>query len=529
MHIEQYTLFWRKAVEPKIEELITRSKSEPYFEVDKFEGNVLLTADSTLMSDYRRNEFFGFGTCAPSNFIPDFLFRQLFFPPIKTKKGSPFSAPYGLRKIEAQLLSEGFNVLTVAPDHLAPYIDHAKALGIHVMDPFGLGPASSTLAAILKKEPFLAVHFRNLLESREVKEAKKRGLKIIVGGPGVWQLDYRPNFVQKHGIDCVIQGEAETIVGKIFRAAMNGESLPANYEVSIDETPKLKEIPRIVNASVNGLIEIGRGCCRGCKFCSVTLRPLRWFPIEKILDEVDVNLERGGGNKGIILHEDDVMLYGSKNTLPDDEKLRKLHEAVVPKASGIAWSHCSLAAVAAKPKLFSQVAEVVRQKQRWWGVEIGLETGSTELVEKIMPAKAHPFKAHEWSEVVQTGMGLMHDNMLVPACTLIVGTPEETENDLLKTIEMVDDVKGCRSLIVPLFFVPMGRLKDENWFKETNMTKIHEELFIKCLEHDFHWLDDLIDLSFAESWKALAIKPFYKLFTSIAKFKIRRSGINAVW
>jgi radical SAM superfamily enzyme YgiQ (UPF0313 family) len=254
---------------------------------------------------------------------------------------------------------------------------------------------------------------------------------------------------------------------------------------------------------------------------------LRWFPIEKILDEVDVNLERGGGNKGIILHEDDVMLYGSKNTLPDDEKLRKLHEAVVPKASAIAWSHCSLAAVAAKPRLFSQVAEIVRQKQRWWGVEIGLETGSAELVEKIMPIKAHPFKPQQWPEVVRMGMGLMHDNMLVPACTLIVGTPEETENDLLKTIEMVDDVKGCRSLIVPLFFVPMGRLKDENWFKETNMTKIHEELLIKCLEHDFRWLNDLIDLSLAESWKALAIKPFYKLFTSIAKFKIRRSGINA--
>jgi radical SAM superfamily enzyme YgiQ (UPF0313 family) len=257
------------------------------------------------------------------------------------------------------------------------------------------------------------------------------------------------------------------------------------------------------------------------------LRPLRWFPLEKILQEVDVNLERGGGNKSIILHEDDVMLYGSKTTSPDEEKLLRLHEAVVPKAGGIAWSHCSLAAIAAKPKLFTQVAEIIRQKQRWWGVEIGLETGSPQLAAKIMPAKAHPFKAEEWPEVVRTGMALMHDNMLVPACTLIVGTPEETEDDLVKTMEMMDDVKDYRSLIVPLFFVPMGRLKDEDWFKESMMTKIHEELLIKCIEHDFRWLNSLIDMSFAESWKALAIKPLYKLFTSTAKFKIRRKGINA--
>lgn len=257
----------------------------------------MLTADSTLMSDYRRNEFLGFGTCAPSNFVPDFMFRRLFFPPIKTEDGIPASAPYGLRKIEAQLVKEGFNVLTVTPDHLGSFVQKAKVLGIHVMDPFGLGPASSTLASILKREPFLARYFRHLFELPEVREAEKRGMRIIVGGPGVWQLKYRPNFVEKYGIDCVIEGEAEKVVGRVFRAAVNDEPLPASYEVGVEESPRVEEIPDIVNASVNGLVEIGRGCCRGCKFCSVTLRPLRWFPVEKILGEVDVNLR--AGNRGV--------------------------------------------------------------------------------------------------------------------------------------------------------------------------------------------------------------------------------------
>jgi radical SAM superfamily enzyme YgiQ (UPF0313 family) len=486
--------------------------------------DVVLTADSTLMSDYHHNEFLGFGTCAPPNFIPDFFYEQLFFPAIKTKGGVPVAAPYGLRKIEAQLLKEGLNTSTVAPRHVKDCMREAKVLGIHVMDPFGLGPASSTFATVLKKEPFLARNFRQLLSLSEVRKAKRRGLKIIVGGPGTWQMHYRPNFVKSFGIDCVIEGEAENIVGRIFRAAVNGEDIPAVYEASVEETPALDEIPEIVKPSINGLVEIGRGCCRGCSFCSVTLRPLRWFPIEKIVKEIDVNLR--SNVRGVILHQDDVMLYGSKNTIPDDEKLIRLNEIASKKCAGVTWSHCSVAAVASKPKLFTKVAEIIRQKQPWWGAEIGLETGSPELAKKIMPAKAHPFKPEDWPELVRTGMGLMHDNMLVPACTLIVGVPEETENDVIKTIELMDDLKVFRSLIVPLFFVPMGRLKEEDWFRNTHMTKLHYELLIKCVEHDLYWLDNLISIGFAGNWKERVISPLYRLFIRITRHRMRRAGIN---
>jgi len=484
----------------------------------------LLTADQTLMSDYHHNEFLGFGTCAPPNFVPDWLYKWLFFPPLKTFNGMPVAAPYGLRKIEAQLLSEGFNVSTVAPNHLKEYIGEAKVLGIHVMDPFGLGPASSTLASILKKEPFLAQCFRALLNKSEIKEAKKCGLKIIVGGPGVWQFHYRQKFVEKYGIDCIVEGEAERVIGRIFHAALNGESLPQYYEVDAKETPSLEEIPNIVGPSVNGLVEVGRGCCRGCEFCSVTLRPLRWYPYEKILREIDVNIKTGNIN-WTCLHAEDVMLYGSKNTLPNDEKLIKLHELVAKKSESISWSHCSLAAVASKPKLFSKTAEIIQQKQPWWGAEIGIETGSTNLVKKVMPAKAHPFKPEQWPEVVRTSMGLMHDNKLVPACTLIVGAPEETEDDVIKTIELMDDLKDFRSLIVPLFFVPMGRLKDEDWFKDSQMSELHRELLIKCAEHDFHWVENLISLSVAGKWYANIMQSFYKIFAKIAKYKAKQAGI----
>ncbi len=485
---------------------------------------IILTADNTLMSNYRHNEFVGFGACAPPNVIPDFLYKWMFFPPIRPENGKQAAAPYGLRKIEAQLVKEGFNVVTVPPNELSKHVENAKVLGIHVMDPFGLGPASSTFACILKKEPYLAQYFRQLLNHPAIGRAKKRGLKIIVGGPGAWQFQYRPEFVEKYGIDSVIEGEAENVVGKIFRTAIEGQELAKRYETSIRETPTLDEIPNIIGPSVNGLVEIGRGCCRGCKFCSVTERPLRWYPLQKILQEIEVNLSQGV--EGVILHTDDVMLYGSRNTLPNDEKLLELHEIAAKKCKGITWSHCSLAAVAAKPQLFSKISETICQRQPWWGVEIGIETGSPELIEKVMPAKAHPFKPKEWPEVVRTGMGLMHDHKLIPAGTLIVGVPEETEADLSKTLELLDDLKNIRSMIVPLFFVPMGRLKNENWFKETKLTKLHSEVLIKCMEHDFRWIEKLIDLSFSGQWQAGLIRPFYRFFVQMVKIKARRSGLN---
>ena len=45
---------------------------------------ILLTADRTLMSNYRNDEFLGFGTTAPPNVVPEWFFKLLFFPPIKT-------------------------------------------------------------------------------------------------------------------------------------------------------------------------------------------------------------------------------------------------------------------------------------------------------------------------------------------------------------------------------------------------------------------------------------------------------------
>ncbi|MEM2225909.1 MAG: hypothetical protein QXW19_04430 [Candidatus Bathyarchaeia archaeon] len=91
------------------------------------------------MSNYRCKEFLGFATSVPPNVVPDWFFERLFFPYVRERDGLPVEAPYGLRKAEAKL-EGGFDVITVRPDRLGRWLDGAKVLGVHAMDPFGVAP-----------------------------------------------------------------------------------------------------------------------------------------------------------------------------------------------------------------------------------------------------------------------------------------------------------------------------------------------------------------------------------------------------
>ncbi len=484
---------------------------------------VVLTADETLMSNHHGKEFLGFGTTSPPTWLPERFFRFLFFPRIKSVDGYPWQAPYGLRKIEAKLIDAGIDAGVVYPDDI---VNHgAKVLGIYVMDPFGWGPSSTTFAGIMRTGiPYNAKYFEMFFKSKAYKKFKEQGGKTIVGGPGVWQFKYNMEFATRYKIDCVFEGEAEKDIVEMFQKALNGEELPKYVEKSPMEAPSLDEIPEIKKPSVNGLVEIGRGCPRGCHFCSVTLRPLRWYPYEKIEKELMVN-KKYGVNGGI-LHAEDVMLYGSSSVIPDEEKVLRVNKLAKGIMETIAWSHASFAAIAVKPKIIEKVSEIIiDEKQKWWGAEMGIETGSPQLIKKTMPAKAKPFTPEQYPEIVKQAAGVMSDANMIPACTLIVGLPEETDDDVIKTIELLDDLKDFKALIVPLFFVPLGKLRDKEWFKEQEMNELHRELLRKCLQHDIKWTKLIAHEYFRGKKSHLLLKPLYYLFFKLIEWRGHRIGV----
>lgn len=488
---------------------------------------IVLATDRTMMSHHHKKEFLGFGTTGAPVFFPEFVWLSLFAPRMRAdSQGFPWQAPYGMRKIEARLRRLGYDAAIIVPEHLDEALRDAKVLLISHHDYFGFGPPSSTFASIFGKETVNARSFRRLMESKSIRGAKKRGLKIIAGGPAAWQWKYRESLMDKWGIDCVFSGEGERAIVEMVDQALRGEELPRFVEMSPSDSPSLDEIPCILNPSVNGLVEIMRGCPRGCKFCSVTNRPLRFMPLSRVEEEIKVNLS--GGVTSVNLHSEDVLIYQGDGVIPNAERIMELNSLARRLCTNIAWAHASIATIVKgeeDSKLLSRVSEVIlNDDQNWWGAEIGVETGSVNLARRIMPQKAKPYDIEKWPELVTEAAGIMQDVHMIPAMTVISGIPDETEDDILRTIDLVDDLWDFKSIIMPMFFVPMGMLSKEDWFKAYKLSDAHIELLKKCLTHGTRQGKNILKDYFDDRWYGPVISPFYRIFIDTIEIIARSKG-----
>jgi len=474
---------------------------------------IVLTADRTLMSEYGGNIFLGFCACAPRGLIPDWLYFSLLCPSVSVNEdGSVKYAPCGTRKIEAALLDHGFgreDVIVAHPEHLGEAVGpDTKVVGITENDPLGIGPATSTFTQIFGGEAYMAIKFREILNHPSILRYRPR---IIVGGPGAWQLEDE-DIRRKLGIDCVVIGEGEKVVPQLFESAVNGEALPG---VVYGRPVEVDEIPVIRNPTINGIVEVSRGCGRGCSFCIPTLRRFRCLPIRHILKEVEVNLRAG---RMPLLHAEDLLRYGARGYEPNREAVLELFRSVMrhPGVQSVSVSHFSLSSIAAAPDLLEEISAIARigEGNGWAGVQTGIETGSPNIMRRHMIGKCKPFSPDAWPQVVIEAFEIMSENCWVPCATLILGFPGETPRDIELTIDLVEELRGFRSLIVPLFLVSGGGLRGKaESFAFDHMGEEHFDLFLKCWEHNIEWAESMLQdylISRKRLW-AVGLKMLFSL------------------
>jgi radical SAM superfamily enzyme YgiQ (UPF0313 family) len=453
---------------------------------------VVLTADRTLMSEYNGSIFLGFSACVPRGLIPDRLYFSLFCPPIEANEDdSAKYAPCGTRKIEAALLNNGFkreDVIVARPEYLEKVVgSNTKVLAITENDPLGMGPATSTFTQLFGGQAYMAVKFKELLKYPAVQMHKP---KIVVGGSGAWQLEDR-EIRNRLGIDCAVIGEGEKVVSSVFEKAVNDEQLP---EVVYGEVVPEDEIPAIKEATIDGIIEIARGCGRGCDFCIPTLQRYRCLSIDHILKEVEVNLRAG---RRPLLHAEDVLRYKAKGLEINKEAVVDLFKTVrnYPGVDSVAISHFALSSVASAPDLVEEISDILDAGKDggWLSGQTGIETGSPQLIKDHMIGKCKPFKSEDWPQVVVDAFQILSENSWVPVATLIIGLPGETEKDIELTIDLIKELRTFKSLIVPLFLVSEGGLRNRaESFSVDKMTRKHSELFLKCWEHNLDWSDTFL-------------------------------------
>ena len=464
----------------------------------------VLTSDSTLAYDFRNFPLLDFLPCAPGGSVPYPVYKFLKGTVKGAKNGTMKYAPYGLRKIEAALLKTNRreDVVVAHPDRIGRFIGpDTKIVGIHTMDPLGIGPVTMSYFALFKPavlKPLVRIDWERLIYKINAVR-KNTGAKLVVGGPGVWEYMLLREELDNHNIDYVFQGELDDVAGTLFNQIENGSIDPNTFSrsyVTYDDTfhrvlkedpkfisrgkglntfPKLEDIPNIVGPTTKSLTEVMRGCGIGCDFCEVTLRESRYYPVEKIVDEVKVNVQQGGFTNAW-LHSDEIFAYKHlPKFVPNEDALVELFKGVlaIPGIKTANPTHGRISIPAAFPDLIRKLSEVIKPGKKWWvGVQVGLETGSDTLAKKHMPAKTLPLQIGvdgTWQEIVWKGVYNFNKYYWRPAFTVQVGQREETDEDNWETVALINrlsnsvvDGRPFEFTVTPLLNVPLGKIKAKN-------------------------------------------------------------------
>ena len=178
---------------------------------------IVLTADRTLMSPYRGISLASFFGCAPAidpnrshdtlvykilrNQVTPRLLFDFICNPISNHNGVANYAPYGLRKVEASLIRDGYNkedVVVAHPDYIEKFIGpETEVVGTYEMDPLGMGPVTMTFTYGRKQISYDEFYNKDLhMKINRAKEKNGSKAKVVAGASGTWQYNYDPAKIE---------------------------------------------------------------------------------------------------------------------------------------------------------------------------------------------------------------------------------------------------------------------------------------------------------------------------------------------
>ena len=418
----------------------------------------VFVSDPSLSREYNNFPLLDFLPCAPTSVVPEFLYNFLKGRRTPDDNGKAILAPYALRKLESALLAKNKreDVVIAHENFAADFVkDDTEIIGVYTMDPLGLAPLTMSFSLLFgegryESKPWVRVEFERLIAKlNRAKQGKKA--KLVVGGPGVWELTMMPELLPEMGIDYAFQGEADDIINEVLEDLAGGSIYDKGYFQgfqsfdttfhktwvahdrfvsrvrSVKQFPTLDDIPLIQGPTVKGLSEVMRGCGIGCDFCEVTLRPIRYYKPETVKKEVEVNARYG--KTSAWLHSDEIFAYQhGPHFTPNREAIKDLFQTVM-SVKGLTYAnptHGRISIPAGYPEVVRDVSSAVGAgPDKWIGVQVGLETGSDRLAEIHMPNKTLPLKIGPdgtWQQIVAEGVKQMNLRLLATCVHRAGGT-----------------------------------------------------------------------------------------------------------
>ena len=465
---------------------------------------IVLTASTTEASEWRHSIWQQMlSATIPAKFSKTFINPESLIND-SWPDGRAKYVPNGLRMVETLLLREYSeqDVVTCYVEHLEKFVGpETRLVAVHAHNPLGISYATDVYSKLAGENlmPLNASEFMRIVTHPVLKKYKP---KIVIGGPGAWQLE-KADRLDEFNVTHLIDGEVELVLNDLIQRILAGDaSLPRIIKIPKDKQPSVEEIPVVRHRSTFGVVEITRGCGRGCQFCSPATKVGRSFPLEHIMESVRVNV--GEGATEVMLASEDMFLYEQlPNFVTNTPALEKMFRSVasVPGLQTIQTSHITMAPVVKDPTVIERLSPLLVPYSHLHHNDstdpnkciadpiIGLETGSPRLFNIYMKGKAYPYKAHQWRDVVVKGMEILNRHNWYPFNTFIIGLPGETDEDTRQSLDMLYDLRDAKGMFVPTWFVPLEntRMQKRESAKLIEMTDLQWEFFFTCWKYNLEF------------------------------------------
>lgn len=275
-----------------------------------------------------------------------------------------------------------------------------------------------------------------------IADAVKRqypGIRVVMGGSHPSAL---PDEALLHA-DCVVVGEAENVVRKVFETDVRG--IVQGEKTDMDTLPPidlslLQDVKRNYRNRLRDIAPImaSRGCPHDCVFCSVTGmfgRKYRIRNADLVMEEV--RMRYGEGYRFSFFYDD--------NFAASPAKTKIFLEKLIKADLDFEWSS-QFSVHAAKDRELLDLMKRAKCRRMYIGIE------------SINPEALKDYNKSQTVEEIRSAIGNIHDAGLQVHTMLILGADSDTKESVKRTVRFARESKSDSAQFSILYPIPGTRL-----------------------------------------------------------------------